>query len=137
MAGLPTAARRSGKRFRILVVEDNLDSAETLRMLLQMFGHEVTVAHTGTEGVAAAKLLHPQVVLCDIGLPGLDGYGVVGELRRDPETAGARVIAVTGYGGEEDRRRSQQAGFDMHLTKPLDPDTLQEAFAEDEGPPAE
>jgi CheY-like chemotaxis protein len=132
VTGLPSAASRPRKRLRILVVEDNRDSAETLRMLLQMFGHDVTVAHNGTEGVQAAKRLHPEVVLCDIGLPGLDGYGVVGELRRDPETAGARVIAVTGYGAEEDRRRSQEAGFDMHLTKPLDPDALEEVFAEEE-----
>src|SRR5207253_439001 len=108
-------------------------SAETLRMLLQMFGHDVSVAHDGAEGVEAAKRLRPEVVLCDIGLPGMDGYGVVGELRRDPDTAGARVIAVTGYGAEEDRRRSQQAGFDMHLTKPLDPEALQEVFSAEEG----
>jgi PAS domain S-box-containing protein len=137
LSGLPSAPHRARRRLRILVVEDNRDSAETLRMLLQMFGHEVTVAHSGTEGVEAAKRLHPEVVLCDIGLPGLDGYGVVGELRRDPDTAGARVIAVTGYGAEEDRRRSQQAGFDMHLTKPLDPDALQEAFSEEEAAPPE
>jgi signal transduction histidine kinase/ActR/RegA family two-component response regulator len=130
VAHLPAAAHCARKRLRILVVEDNRDSAETLRMLLQMFGHEVTVAYSGIEGVEAAKRLHPEVVLCDIGLPGMDGYGVVGALRRDPETAGARVIAVTGYGAEEDRRRSQQAGFDLHLTKPLDPDALEEVFSE-------
>jgi two-component system CheB/CheR fusion protein len=126
---LPESAPPAPRRRRILVVEDNPDSAESLRLLLQMFGHEVVVAHTGTEGVEAAKLGHPDVVLCDIGLPGLDGYGVVRELRRDPDTAGARVIAVTGYGAEDDRRRSKQAGFDLHLTKPVDPDALQEVVA--------
>jgi PAS domain S-box-containing protein len=129
---LPAAPPRARKRLRILVVEDNRDSAETLRMLLEMFGHEVSVAFSGPDGVKEAKRLHPEVVLCDIGLPGLDGYGVAGELRRDPETAGARVIAVTGYGAEEDRRRSQEAGFDMHLTKPLDPETLKEVLSEDD-----
>jgi CheY-like chemotaxis protein len=129
---LPSAPPRARKRLRILVVEDNHDSAETLRMLLEMFGHDVTVAFSGPDGVKEAKRLHPEVVLCDIGLPGLDGYGVIDELRRDPETAGARVIAVTGYGAEEDLRRSQEAGFDMHLTKPLDPETLKEVFSEDD-----
>jgi signal transduction histidine kinase/ActR/RegA family two-component response regulator len=127
---LPVTPHRARKRLRILVVEDNHDAAETLRMLLQMFGHDVTVAYTGTDGVQAAKRSHPDVVLCDIGLPGLDGYGVVGALRRDPETAGARVIAITGYGAEEDRRRSRQAGFDLHLTKPLDPETLENFFSD-------
>jgi PAS domain S-box-containing protein len=121
--GSPPRPRR---RLRILVVEDNRDSAESLRLLLQMFGHEVSVAYSGPEGVQAAKRWHPDVMLCDIGLPGLDGYGVVGELRRDPETAGTRAIAVTGYGGEEDRRRSQQAGFDLHLVKPADPEQLRD-----------
>ncbi len=122
---VPPGARR---RLRILVVEDNRDSAESLRLLLQLFGHEVSVAYSGTEGVQAAKRLHPDVVLCDIGLPGMDGYGVVGELRRDPETATTPAIAVTGYGAEEDRRRSQQAGFDMHLVKPADPEQLREVL---------
>jgi two-component system CheB/CheR fusion protein len=79
--------------------------------------------------VEAAAAWGPDVVLCDIGLPGLDGYGVVGELRRNPATAQARMIAVTGYGAEEDRRRSRAAGFDLHLTKPVDPDDLQDALA--------
>jgi PAS domain S-box-containing protein len=129
VARLPAAAPPpAGKRLRILVVEDNHDSAESLRLLLQMFGHEVSVAYTGTDGVQAAKRWHPDVVLCDIGLPGLDGYGVVGELRRDPETATTPAIAVTGYGAEEDRRRSRQAGFNMHLVKPADPDELREVL---------
>jgi CheY-like chemotaxis protein len=66
----------------------------------------------------------PDVVLCDIGLPGLDGYGVASALRRGPETAAVRLIAVTGYGDEEDRRRSREAGFDVHLVKPVDPERL-------------
>src|SRR5262249_8561795 len=102
----PAAAQPARKRLRILVVEGNPDSAGGLRLLLELFGHEVTVAHTGPAGVEAARGLRPDVVLCDIGLPGMSGYEVVSELRQDPATARARMIAVTGYGAEEDRRRS-------------------------------
>jgi two-component system CheB/CheR fusion protein len=111
---------------RILVVEDNLDAAESLRLLLELFGHEVEVAHSGPEGVQTAVQWRPDVVLCDIGLPGLDGYGVVSALRQNPATAAARVIALTGYGSDDDRLRSRQAGFDQHLTKPVDPETLKD-----------
>jgi PAS domain S-box-containing protein len=111
-------------RRRVLVVEDSPDAAQTLRMVLEMMGHEVAVAHTGPEGVARAREWHPDTVLCDIGLPGLDGYGVARELRRGEETRDARLIAITGYGREEDRRRACQAGFDHHLTKPVDPADL-------------
>jgi two-component system CheB/CheR fusion protein len=124
------AAPRPQRRLRVLVVEDNRDAAESLRILLQTLGHEVAVAHSGTDGVRAARSWHPDAVVCDIGLPGLDGYGVVGELRRDPSTAATRAIAVTGYGAEEDRRRALQAGFDLHLTKPIDPEALQQAFSD-------
>ena len=109
---------------RILVIEDNVDAAETLQDLLEAFGHRVTLAHSGNAGVETARRECPEVVLCDIGLPGLDGYGVARALRDDPETEGVRLIAVTGYGQEEDRRRSLDAGFDIHLTKPVDPDQL-------------
>jgi two-component system CheB/CheR fusion protein len=94
-------------------------------MFLELLGHEVAVAYTGPEGVHMARAFHPDVVLCDIGLPGLDGYGVAGALRRDPVTARAHLIAITGYGEDEDRQRSRQAGFDHHLTKPVDPAALQ------------
>jgi signal transduction histidine kinase/CheY-like chemotaxis protein len=112
------------KPLRILVVEDDLDSAESLRMFLELFGHGVTLAHTGPDGVEAARTLRPDVVLCDIGLPGMDGFAVAGTLRRQPETAATRLIAVTGYGQEEDRRRALSAGFDIHLVKPVDPQKL-------------
>jgi len=82
-------------------------------------GYQVEVTHTGLAGVAAARRFLPHVVLCDIGLPEMDGYGVAGELRRDPATSGARLIALSGYGQEEDRRRSREAGFDVHLVKPV------------------
>jgi CheY-like chemotaxis protein len=85
-------------------------------MLLELLGHQVAVADTGPEGVRRAREWRPEVVLCDIGLPGHDGFAVAGELRHDPTTARAQLIAMTGYGQEIDRRRSQQAGFD--LTRP-------------------
>ncbi len=109
---------------RILVVEDNPDAAATMRDFLELSGHEVELASSGTDGVQAARDFHPEVVLCDLGLPGMDGYQVAAALRRDPNTASAKLIAVTGYGRDEDRRRSREAGFDLHLTKPVDPAQL-------------
>ncbi len=118
LAVAPVVAHR---HLRILVVEDNQDAADSLRMLLELDGHEVTVAYNGPAGIQAAVACHPDVVLCDIGLPGLDGYGVVHALRHIPETAAIRIIAVTAYSQDSDRRRSREAGFDLHLTKPVDP----------------
>ena len=108
----------------VLVVEDNRDAAESLRRLLQLAGYEVSLAHTGADGVRSAKLLHPDVVLCDIGLPDSNGFVVAAALRKDPETATARLIAVTAYGADEDRRRAKAVGFDLHLVKPVDPEVL-------------
>ncbi|MFL6200797.1 MAG: MEDS domain-containing protein [Thermoanaerobaculia bacterium] len=116
VAQAPQASHR-----RILVVEDNEDAAATLRDFLELSGHEVELASSGSDGVQAAREFHPEVVLCDLGLPGMDGYEVAAALRSDPETASAKLIAVTGYGREEDRRKSKEAGFDLHLTKPVDP----------------
>jgi PAS domain S-box-containing protein len=109
---------------KVLVVEDNRDAADTLRELLDLLGHQVEVAYSGPEGLAAARRFRPDVVLCDLGLPGMDGYALAAELRAGPETAHARLIAVSGYGQEEDRDRSRDAGFDLHLTKPVDPERL-------------
>jgi PAS domain S-box-containing protein len=125
LAESPTAPTRAGKPMRVLVVEDNRDAAESLRMLLELLGHEVRVAYTGPQGVQAAQGWRPDIVLCDLGLPGLDGYGVARELRLNPTTAQVRLLAVSGYGAEEDRVRSRQAGFDAHLVKPADPAELQ------------
>ena len=120
-----TRPRKTDRLLRILVVEDNRDSADSLRLLLELSGYEVAVAYSGYDGVQAAEQYQPDVVLCDIGLPGLDGYGVARKLRDNPATATARLIAVTAYGQDEDRRRSHEAGFEQHLVKPVDPDTLQ------------
>jgi PAS domain S-box-containing protein len=123
---IPTSPSSIGRRRRVLIVEDNLDSAESLRMLLDLSGYEVEVAHTGPAGVEAAARFRPHTVVCDIGLPGLDGYGVARALRLMPEAAGARLIAVTGYGRTEDVEKARRAGFDVHLTKPVDPHELLE-----------
>lgn len=125
-----------GSHRRILVVEDNADAAATLRDFLELSGHEVETASSGTDGVAAARHFHPEVVLCDLGLPGMDGYQVAAALRGDPETASAKLIAVTGYGREEDRRKSKEAGFDLHLTKPVDPVQLRILLQPDPARPA-
>jgi signal transduction histidine kinase/CheY-like chemotaxis protein len=109
---------------QILVVEDNQDAAESLRLFLELYGYQVSLAYTGPDGVEAAKTVRPDVILCDIGLPGMDGFQVASALRRTPETATVRLIAVTGYGQEEDRRRALEAGFDVHLVKPVDPQKL-------------
>jgi CheY-like chemotaxis protein len=113
-----------GSHVRVLVVEDNPDAADTLRLLLAGHGYEVLVARTGAEGLAAALAWHPGVVLCDIGLPGLDGWVLARALRADPLTAGTRLIAISGYSSDEDRRRSHEAGFDHHLAKGCDPAVL-------------
>jgi CheY-like chemotaxis protein len=119
---------------RCLIIEDNVDAAESLSLLLQLIGHEAEVAYDGVEGVEKARGFRPEVVLCDIGLPGqLDGYAVARSFRADPELRSAYLIALTGYGQEEDRRRALAAGFDTHLTKPADLDTLRRLLAEGSG----
>jgi CheY-like chemotaxis protein/anti-sigma regulatory factor (Ser/Thr protein kinase) len=105
---------------RVLVVDDNRDAAETLSTFLEMLGVQAQQVHDGAEVLEAARAFAPDVVLLDIGLPGMDGYEVARALRADPELARARLIALTGWGAEEDRRRAQEAGFDHHLTKPVD-----------------
>ena len=113
---------------RVLVVEDNIDSAESMLLLLRNVGHEVTVVNDGREAVDAALAFHPDVILLDIGLPGVDGFHLARKLRMLPETSGARLIAVSGYGQEKDREMSKAAGFDLHLVKPVDPRRLTAAI---------
>ncbi len=119
-------AEAAPERFRrCLVIEDNVDAAESLALLLQLSGHQTEVAFDGATGLEKAREFHPDAVLCDIGLPGsLDGHGVARAFRADPELRHAFLIALTGYGQEEDRRRALEAGFDAHLTKPADLDEL-------------
>ncbi|HSF41273.1 MAG TPA: PAS domain-containing protein, partial [Thermoanaerobaculia bacterium] len=125
------ASPRNARPRRCLVIEDNADAAESMALLLELSGHEVAVAHDGVQGLERARELRPEVVLCDIGLPGeLDGYGVARAFRADPDLAAACLIALTGYGQEEDRRRALEAGFNAHLTKPADLDALKRLVEE-------
>lgn len=118
----------AGESRRVLVVEDNVDSAHSLGRLLTRWGHDVRIALDGTEGIETARSFRPDVVLMDIGLPGMDGYQVVRRLRGEPAAARALMVALTGYGQEEDRRRALDAGFDRHLTKPVDPLALRDVL---------
>ena len=119
-----------GRPRRVLVVEDNVDSAEAMMLLLRGAGHHVTVVNDGGEAVAVARGMKPEVVLLDIGLPGMDGYEIARQLRRFDETRNARMIAVSGYGQPKDRQLSLDAGFDLHLVKPVDPERLTAALGE-------
>jgi len=109
---------------RVLVVDDNRDIAESLAIILSENGHEVRMAHDGPTALEVAQAFGPQVVLLDIGLPGIDGYGVARRMRKLPELDGALLVALTGYGQPEERRRAEEAGFDIHLVKPVDLQTV-------------
>lgn len=117
---------------RILVVDDNRDSAESLSMLLRLFGNDVRSAYDGKLALEAANAYNPDVVLLDIGLPGLDGYQVCRSLRKQTAARQPLIIAMTGYGQEEDQRRSTEAGFNAHLIKPVDLETLQDLLSRPE-----
>lgn len=117
-------------RQRVLIIEDNHDAAETLREALEMEEHTVAVAYDGREGLRLARAFRPSVVLCDIGLPEMDGYEVCRALRVDEQLRGAYLVALTGYASPEDRRRALEAGFAAHLAKPPDLDTLERMLAE-------
>lgn len=109
---------------RVLVVDDNRDAADSLAMLLQLDGSSVQVAVTGAEALAVFEQMRPEAVLLDIGLPDIDGYEVARRMRAASGGKDAMLIALTGWGQEEDKRRAAEAGFDEHLTKPVDPDVL-------------
>jgi PAS domain S-box-containing protein len=123
---LPRVARQGS---RVLVVDDNVDTAQGLGKLLKLLGHEVQTAFDGPTAIELARTYKPEVVLLDIGLPGMDGYEVASKLRQEACCKDAVIIAVSGYGQEEDRRRSREAGFDQHLVKPVDYDALMSVFA--------
>jgi CheY-like chemotaxis protein len=119
---------------RILVADDNQDAADSLAMILEMDGHDVRVAHDGRAALSVAQTFRPDIVLLDIGMPRLNGYEVAQALRQEPWGADIRLIALTGWGQESDRQRAAEAGFDCHLTKPVDPDALETMLSE--GAPA-
>lgn len=111
-------AAKSQQPLRILIIDDSPDVVTSLQFLLKHAGHEIAVAADGKRGIETARRVAPDVILCDIGLPDIDGYAVAKVLRAEPTTAGSYLIAVSGYGSEEDQRRSREAGFDLHLNKP-------------------
>jgi CheY-like chemotaxis protein len=125
----PREAVEPGRGLRVLVVDDNVDAAETLAEIVEGWGYEARVAYKGEAAVRLAREFRPDAVLCDIGLPGMDGYDVAQALRSAPETAGAHLIAVTGYGQHRDVSRSREAGFDAHLVKPVDSAELERRLA--------
>jgi PAS domain S-box-containing protein len=110
--------------FRVLVVEDNPDLANLMAMIVRRDGHEVQLAHDGLKALEVARAFQPQVVLCDIGLPEMNGYEFAKRLREQPEFQQIRLIALSGYGQEESRRHSIESGFDYHLIKPVEPEEL-------------
>lgn len=130
MSTLGDSDESETRPLRVLVVDDNEALTRMFEILLENAGHEVRRAHTGGEALEMATSFHPEVVLLDIGLPGLDGYEVARRMRQDPTLQNVVLVAVTGYGQEEDRLRSQEAGFDHHLVKPVDPIDLHQLLAE-------
>ena len=114
----------TGVKLRVLVVDDNGDSAESLAILLTLKGNEVQTAHDALEALGMAEAFRPDLVLLDTGLPGMNGYDVAHRIRNDLGMTEVLLAALTGWGQEEDRRRSREAGFDYHLVKPASPEAL-------------
>ena len=114
---------------RVLVVDDNADAADLMAMMLSLSGHETCTAYAGAEALRVANIFRPHVIFLDIGLPDMNGYEVARQLRASPLLNATLLVAVTGWGGEEDRRRSKAAGFDLHLTKPVDPAAIDTIMA--------
>lgn len=118
------ATAKASCALRILVVDDNVDSALTMAALLAMLGHEVCTAHDGLEALEEMRRFKPDVAILDIGMPKMNGYSVAKTIRSRSTEVQPLLIAVTGWGQAEDRRRSKDAGFDHHLVKPVDPAAL-------------
>ncbi len=125
-AGGPAGSRPR----RVLVTDDNVDAATSLAMMLELMGNQVRIAHNGLEAIAAAEDFRPDVILLDIGMPQLNGYDACRRIREQPWGQGIYIVALTGWGQEEDKRRSREAGFDHHLVKPVDPALLGRLLAE-------
>jgi CheY-like chemotaxis protein len=117
----------------VLVVEDNEDARESLTLLLRLGGHDVYAAANAEETLARVDSIRPDVMLIDVGLPGMDGYDLARSLRARPEGREIGLVALTGYGQAEDQRRARVAGFDLHLTKPVDPGRLAQVLANPRG----
>jgi len=111
-------------RLRVLVVDDNADAAQVLTLLVGLWGYEARAAMDGFEALSEANAFHPDVVLCDLAMPGLDGCTIAHSLRRLPAHAGALLVAVTAHGDDENRRKAARSGFQAHFVKPVDADDL-------------
>ena len=125
----PTRAAPAVRQLRILVVEDNRDVARSQLLLLRALGHQAYLAYDGPAALELAERHSPDVILLDLGIPGLDGWQVAGELRKKHYTKRPLLVAVTGYGGPEDMERSSAAGIDLHLLKPVLPEDLERLLA--------
>ena len=119
-----------GPKGRILVIDDNVDATRILRIMLELDGHEVQVLNDGSGARDVVRAFRPDVVLLDIGMPGMDGYAVARQLRDDAGDAAPLLVAITGFAQADDERRSREAGFDRHLVKPADREALQKLIAE-------
>jgi two-component system CheB/CheR fusion protein len=119
------ASGLANRALRVLIADDNRDSAESLGMLLEMSGHEVQLAHDGIQALAMAAEKRPDVALLDIGMPGMDGYEVAMNIRKAAWGPNVTLIAITGWGQEDNKRLARNAGFDHHLTKPMDSSVLE------------
>ena len=117
------------RQLRLLIVEDNMDTAVSFQRLLEIAGHEVHIVHDGIQALELAASCTPDVAFIDIGLPGLDGYQLARRLRETPTFAAATLVALSGYGRDEDKRRAAEAGFDRHFTKPVDVETVDALLA--------
>jgi CheY-like chemotaxis protein len=120
--------RPRAERRRVLVAEDIPDAAEMLRLMLELMGHEVRVATDGLQAVEIARQFHPEIALLDIGMPRMDGYEAARHIRAALGTD-VTLVALTGWGQDQDRQRAREAGFDHHLTKPAEPETLERLIA--------
>jgi CheY-like chemotaxis protein len=130
LAPKPDTVRAPVRQRRVLVVDDNVDAANSLAMFLRLCGHDVEVAGDGIEAVEAAERFRPEVIFLDIGMPRLDGYGACRRIRAEPWGKETVIVALTGWAQEEDRRKTREAGFDAHLVKPVGGVRLQELLAE-------
>jgi CheY-like chemotaxis protein len=119
-----TSARERSPR-RLLLVDDNVDAVQSLAVLLETDGHEVRIAHDGASALALIESFRPHLVVLDIGLPGMNGYEIAQRIRARPEFGAPTLVALTGYGQQEDRKRARAAGFDHHFIKPADVNALQ------------
>jgi CheY-like chemotaxis protein len=131
-SGIEEASAHSGREaghLRVLVVDDSVDSAESTAIILEMSGHEVRKAHDGPDALSLAADFRPDVVLMDIGMPGMSGHEVAYRMRQTPGMRDIVLIAMTGYGRQADHEESRAAGFDHHLVKPLDFDKLREVLS--------